>query len=173
MVLSHALLTRGLPGRHTHFRDSPIGKIPAEWEVKRLGEFADVQAGMALGKNRRPQNQARPYLRVANVLMDRLDLTDIKLMEIPPHEYERRQLKECDVIETFFARFTRIPLSGRLFFIAPSFHDSRGLTKGTLSSCGPAQFPHRVVTADAQLAFALGIRGFPETGVGIPGLYRG
>ena len=38
-ALAHELLTRGLPGRHSHFKDSPIGRIPAEWEVKRLGEL--------------------------------------------------------------------------------------------------------------------------------------
>lgn len=37
--LANELLTRGFPGRHTRFKDSPIGKIPAEWEVKRLGDL--------------------------------------------------------------------------------------------------------------------------------------
>ena len=37
-ALLHALLTRGLPGRHTEFRDAPgLGTIPADWEVVRLG----------------------------------------------------------------------------------------------------------------------------------------
>jgi type I restriction enzyme S subunit len=38
-ALAHELLTRGLPGRHTRFKDSPIGRIPQEWEVRRLGEL--------------------------------------------------------------------------------------------------------------------------------------
>ncbi|MCW5829635.1 MAG: restriction endonuclease subunit S [Deltaproteobacteria bacterium] len=35
--LANELLTRGIPGRHKRFKDSPIGKIPVDWEVKRLG----------------------------------------------------------------------------------------------------------------------------------------
>ena len=38
-ALLHDLLTRGLPGQHTEFRDVPgLGTIPADWEVARLGE---------------------------------------------------------------------------------------------------------------------------------------
>ncbi|MCB0220577.1 MAG: restriction endonuclease subunit S [Chrysiogenetes bacterium] len=43
--LAHELLTRGIPGRHTRFKDSPLGKIPAEWEVKRLGDVAGLSSG--------------------------------------------------------------------------------------------------------------------------------
>ena len=40
--LLHDLLTRGLPGQHTEFRDVPgLGTIPADWEVVRLGDVAD------------------------------------------------------------------------------------------------------------------------------------
>ena len=38
-ALLHELLTRGVPGWHTEWRDAPgIGMIPAGWEVVRLGE---------------------------------------------------------------------------------------------------------------------------------------
>jgi type I restriction enzyme S subunit len=33
------LLTRGLPGRHTRFKMTEIGKIPEEWEVRELGRL--------------------------------------------------------------------------------------------------------------------------------------
>ena len=37
-ALLHDLLTRGLPGQHTEFRDVPgLGTIPADWKVVRLG----------------------------------------------------------------------------------------------------------------------------------------
>ena len=42
-ALLHDLLTRGLPGQHTEFRDVPVlGTIPADWEVVRLGDVAEV-----------------------------------------------------------------------------------------------------------------------------------
>ena len=41
--LLHDLLTRGLPGQHTEFRDVPgLGTIPADWDVVRLGDVAEV-----------------------------------------------------------------------------------------------------------------------------------
>ena len=45
-ALLHELLTRGLPGHHTAWRDVPgLGTIPACWEVVRLGEVAEVASG--------------------------------------------------------------------------------------------------------------------------------
>ena len=42
--LLHELLTRGVPGWHTEWKDVPgIGTIPADWEVVRLGEVAEVR----------------------------------------------------------------------------------------------------------------------------------
>ena len=41
-ALLHDLLTRGLPGQHTEWRDVPgLGTIPADWEVVRLGDVAE------------------------------------------------------------------------------------------------------------------------------------
>ena len=41
-ALLHELLTRGIPGWHTAWKDAPgIGTIPASWEVVRLGEVCD------------------------------------------------------------------------------------------------------------------------------------
>ena len=42
-ALLHELLTRGVPGWHTEWKDAPgIGTIPADWEVVRLGDVAEV-----------------------------------------------------------------------------------------------------------------------------------
>ena len=47
-ALLHDLLTRGLPGQHTELRDVPgIGTIPADWDVVRLGDVADVIMGQS------------------------------------------------------------------------------------------------------------------------------
>jgi type I restriction enzyme S subunit len=40
----------------------------------------------------------RPYLRVANVFEDRLDLRDIKEMHFSPEEYERYRLRRGDIL---------------------------------------------------------------------------
>ena len=47
-ALLHELLTRGVPGWHTEWKDAPgIGKIPACWEVVRLGDVADIVMGQS------------------------------------------------------------------------------------------------------------------------------
>lgn len=68
-ALLHELLTRGLPGHHTAWRDVPgLGTIPASWEVARLG---DVTAEMVYG----PRFPADRYARDGNVVT--LRTTDI------------------------------------------------------------------------------------------------
>ena len=47
-ALLHELLTRGVPGWHTAWKEAPgIGPIPASWEVVRLGEVAEVMMGQS------------------------------------------------------------------------------------------------------------------------------
>ena len=47
-ALLHDLLTRGLPGRHNEWRDVPgLGTIPADWDVVRLGDVAEVVMGQS------------------------------------------------------------------------------------------------------------------------------
>ena len=46
--LLHDLLTRGLPGQHTQLCDVPgLGTIPADWDVVRLGDVAEVIMGQS------------------------------------------------------------------------------------------------------------------------------
>ena len=57
-AMLHDLLTRGLPGQHTEFRDVPgLGTIPAYWEVVRLGDVAEVTSGQVDPRDKRFQNQ--------------------------------------------------------------------------------------------------------------------
>ena len=43
-ALLHELLTRGVPGWHSAWRDVPgVGVVPASWEVVRLGDVAENQ----------------------------------------------------------------------------------------------------------------------------------
>ena len=71
-ALLHELLTRGLPGRHTEFREVPgLGTIPADWEVVRLGDVAEVERGKFA---HRPRNEPRffggciPFIQTGDVV---------------------------------------------------------------------------------------------------------
>ena len=45
-ALLHELLTRGVPGWHTEWKDAPgVGTIPVDWEVVKLGDVAEVVTG--------------------------------------------------------------------------------------------------------------------------------
>ena len=58
-ALLHDLLTRGVPGWHSEWRDVPgLGVVPASWEVVRLGDVAEVARGKFA---HRPRNEPRFY----------------------------------------------------------------------------------------------------------------
>ena len=47
--LMQELLTRGLPGRHTRFKQTEIGEIPVEWDFLPLLELAEAPNGIQTG----------------------------------------------------------------------------------------------------------------------------
>ena len=55
--LLHQLLTRGVPGWHTEWKEAPgLGTIRAEWEVVRLGDVAEVASGQVNPRDKQFQN---------------------------------------------------------------------------------------------------------------------
>lgn len=93
------LLTRGLPGRHTRFKQTEIGEVPEDWDVVRLDSLAVVQTGVAKGK--KVENGIElPYLRVANVQDGFVDLTEVKLLLVEASSVNRFRLRSGDVLFT-------------------------------------------------------------------------
>ena len=98
-ALLHELLTRGLPGHHTAWRDIPgLGAIPACWEVVRLGDVCEVASGFAMGPQRTPRDHPRPYLTVANVHTDQVTVDEVRYMELTDAEYASRSLRAGDLV---------------------------------------------------------------------------
>ena len=85
-ALAHELLTRGLPGRHTRFKQTAAGEIPEDWEIVPVRAVGEVR----LGRQRAPQHQSgqftMPYLRVANVFDGWIDFSDVSQMDFTPKE---------------------------------------------------------------------------------------
>ena len=100
--LLHELLTRGVPGWHTEWKDAPgIGTIPACWDVVQLGKVAEVQTGRAVNqKNSRNRSLEVPYLSVANVKDGYLDLRTVKTMLVSEDEVYRYKVNDGDVLFT-------------------------------------------------------------------------
>ena len=71
--LMQDLLTRGidehgnLRSEQTHkFKDSPLGRIPVEWEVGEFGTYARLQGGFAFSSKHSRESGVR-WLKIANV----------------------------------------------------------------------------------------------------------
>lgn len=67
---------------HSEFQDSPLGKIPKSWEVKKLGEVCEVKGGKRLPKGRAllDSKTPYPYIRVSDMKNGGVDLSDIKFV---------------------------------------------------------------------------------------------
>lgn len=82
------------------FGDVELGNdgLPADWKWIKVKDAGKVQ----LGRQRAPKHHEgphmRPYLRVANVFEDRLDLSDVKEMNFTPAEYEIYKLEYGDIL---------------------------------------------------------------------------
>jgi type I restriction enzyme, S subunit len=93
------------------FRDAVLeaavsGRLTEEWRGKRLLDWELVPVSDAgevqLGRQRSPKDHSgphmRPYLRVANVYEDRLNLSDVKEMNFSPAEYDVFRLLPNDIL---------------------------------------------------------------------------
>jgi len=107
--LMHDLFTRGVlptgqlrPPREQApdlYRETAIGWIPKEWEVRKLGTMAKIVSGVTLSSKETPPNWVTvPYLRVANVQDGYLDLSEIKTIAVPRAELEFLRLLPGDVL---------------------------------------------------------------------------
>src|SRR6266540_3437221 len=79
-------------------RSTGIGDLPESWLVRSLGELFDVQQGKALSPAARSGPSPRPFLRTANVLWGRVDLTTVDEMQFSAEEAQRLSLREGDLL---------------------------------------------------------------------------
>src|SRR5262249_16532196 len=82
----------------TASNSDPPPELPLGWCWAKVSEVGEVK----LGRQRSPEHHngpyMRPYLRVANVFEDRIDLSDVLEMNLTPEEYETYQLKHGDIL---------------------------------------------------------------------------
>ena len=98
--LVHDLLTRGIDeggnvrSERTHkFKDSPVGRIPVEWESASLAVFvpsAEYGISSSLGES------GYPVLRMNNLLDGETELSDLKFTDAPVPEH--LWLRDSDVL---------------------------------------------------------------------------
>ena len=108
--LLHELLTRGVPGWHTEWKDVPgIGTIPADWEVVRLGEVLD---STTYGTNERLGDTGnRVVLRMNNIQQGEIDYSEVKRAELAENELNDLDLRSGDIL---FNRTNSLELVGKI-----------------------------------------------------------
>ena len=107
--LMHDLLTRGIDeqgnirSEETHkFKDSPLGRIPREWEVDKLISFCDkIQDGTHFSPIT-DSNGSYKYITSKNIRMGFLDLYNLEYVNENEHRkiYNRCSVKYNDVLLT-------------------------------------------------------------------------
>jgi type I restriction enzyme S subunit len=118
------LFTHGLRGEP--LKETEIGPVPESWDAQLLSQCAHVQTGVAKGRPIDPSHLIEvPYLRVANVQHGRLDLSEMKKIQIRPEELGRYSLRKDDVVLTEGGDFDKL---GRGFIwdgqIEPCVHQN-------------------------------------------------
>ena len=75
-----------------------LPSLPEDWTWATVRQVGQVQ----LGRQRAPQHHKgehmRPYLRVANVFEDRIDISDVLEMNFTPSEFRTYQLHDGDIL---------------------------------------------------------------------------
>lgn len=71
---------------------------PMGWEETTLGDVSQVKGGLQVSSKRTGNPIEVPYLRVANVYRDRLDLCEIKRIEVTESELNRTLLSKGDIL---------------------------------------------------------------------------
>jgi type I restriction enzyme S subunit len=99
-LITHAV-TKGVDPK-TPMKNSGVewlGDVPAHWDVTRLKFIADVQTGVAKGKDNAGRDTIEvAYLRVANVQDGYLSLDDVSTIQIPREDLVRYRLQYGDVL---------------------------------------------------------------------------
>jgi len=92
-----AILAAAATGELTRTgRDRPTSR--QQWSTARIDEVGQVTLGKARSRTSPSGSEGRQYLRVANVLEDRIDLSDLNEMHFTPAEIEKYTLKRGDIL---------------------------------------------------------------------------
>ena len=112
-ALLHELLTRGVPGWHSEWKETPgIGTIPACWEVVSLGEILKTTT---YGTNVSLDGKGRvPILRMNNLQDGKVDLSDVRRADLADKALRDLNLVSGDIL---FNRTNSLDLVGKVAIV--------------------------------------------------------
>ncbi len=96
-VLRQAVLKRAFEGKLTN-ENVKDGELPEGWKWVELKDVADVSGGITKNSKRESYKNKMPFLRVANVGFNYLDLYDMHSLGVLEHEAARARLKVGDLL---------------------------------------------------------------------------
>ena len=74
---------------------------PKQWKIKKLEDIADICSGVTKGRKLdKTKVISVPYMRVANVQDEYIDLKEVKKIEVLPSDIEKYKLKSGDLLLT-------------------------------------------------------------------------
>src|SRR4030067_2628197 len=80
-------------------KETDDGTIPEEWKITKVGEIFEVQQGKQLSaKESHAGKTKRPFLRTANVLWGKIDLSTVDSMYFTDKEIQKLSLQKDDVL---------------------------------------------------------------------------
>ena len=94
--LMNKLFTEGLHDEEQ--KETEIGLIPKNWDVIKLGDVFEIQQGKQLSSKFQKGISPYPFLRTANVLWGRIDISTVDLMDFTPEEVAKLTLKQEDLL---------------------------------------------------------------------------
>lgn len=93
-----AILHKAFTGELTAEWRTEHGIDLASWTTDEIINRFDVVGGVQKSPMRTPKNNPVPYLTVANVFRDRLDLTEIRYFEVFDGELDKLKLEKKDIL---------------------------------------------------------------------------
>lgn len=96
-VYRQAVLKSAFEGKLTN-KNVVEGELPKGWDWVKLGAISKVSGGLTKNSKREKLSLKLPFLRVANVYSNRLDIKDMHTIGLNEAEVERVKLKTGDLL---------------------------------------------------------------------------
>jgi len=92
--LMQALLTKGIG--HSEFKDSPVGRIPVEWEVVELDNLGSFKNG--LNKSKEDFGFGTKFINISDAYPSTLDTLNLSRVHVNEKEIKQYKLEYGDII---------------------------------------------------------------------------
>jgi len=148
------LLTRGIPGRHSRFKQTEIGDVPTDWSVITLDACNDPSRPICYGILMPGKHCADgvPVIKVKNIKNGEVDASDLLLTapEIDA-QYRRSRLRAGDLLLTIRGTTGRVALVPDALASANITQDTARVSAGESTSSAFLYYALQSVNAQAQI----------------------